>query len=110
MEDNLKKKMEDNLKKNKNGRQPQFFKTRKTTWKQMEDNLNKTINGWHSHKQMEMEDLIFYLFYTGRQPQFFEDGRILTNSTAQHRQPDQHSNQKYIGIFKKDNWHNSQLT
>jgi hypothetical protein len=27
---------------------------------------------------------------------------ILTNSTAQHRQPDQHNNQKYIGTIKKN--------
>ena len=26
---------------------------------------------------------------------------ILTNSTAQHRQPDQYNNQKYIGTIKK---------
>jgi hypothetical protein len=26
---------------------------------------------------------------------------VLTNSTAHHRQPDQHNNQKYIGTLKK---------
>ena len=43
----------------------------------MEDDLNK----------IKMEDDL-------------KKNAILTNSTAQHRQPDQHNNQKYIGTIK----------
>jgi hypothetical protein len=36
---------------------------------------------------------------------------ILTISTAQFMQPDQHNNQKHIGTIKKSwLWHNSELT
>ena len=77
MENDLKKWMEDNLKKNENGRWPQFFEN-------------------------------------GRRPRFYLNGRrpkkkaILTNSTVQNSQPDQHNSQKYIGTNWL--WHNSKLT
>ena len=55
------------------------------------------------------DDLIF--FENWRRPQ---KRAILTNSTAQHRQADQHNNRKYIGTIKKINlnqlWNNSKLT
>ena len=71
--------------------------------KKMEDHLKKIKNGTRPPKKMD-DDLD-----TRRQPNFYLNGRwskqnaILTNSTAQHRQPDQHNNQKYIGTIKKIN-------
>jgi hypothetical protein len=83
--------MEDDLKKNENGRQPKFVL-------KIKDNLNFfTLE----------DDLTF--FKDERQRNFYLNGRrpknnaILTNSIAQHRQPDQHNNNKYIGTNEKIN-------
>jgi hypothetical protein len=43
------------------------------------------------------DDLIFILM------EDLQKNAILTNSTAQHRQPGQHNNQKYIGTNEKIN-------
>jgi hypothetical protein len=66
----------------KNGKQPQFFG-------KIEDDL--------SFLKME-DDLILILMEDDLQ-----QNSILTNSTAQHRQPDQHINQKYIGTNEEIN-------
>ena len=82
MEDNLKNGKRPKQNYLKNGRRPQFF------WK-IEDDLNF----------LKMEGRPnFYL--NGRQP---NKNAILTNSTVQHRQTDQHNKQKYIGTNEKIN-------
>ena len=59
-----------------------------------------------------LDDLIFFKRKTTSKK--IIKTAILPNSTAQHMQPDQHNNQKYIGTIKKINinwlWHNSKLT
>jgi hypothetical protein len=44
-----------------------------------------------------MEDVLIFI----KMEDDLKKMAILTNSTAQHRQHDQHSNQKYIGQLKK---------
>ena len=77
------KKMENNLKKIK----------MEDDLKKMEHDLKKKGKKWKTtSKKIKMEDNL-------------KQNAILTNSTTQHRQPDQHNNKKYIGTTKKINLH-----
>ena len=57
----------------------------------MEDNLNFFLKMGDDVNFLTMEDDLNFVL----------ENAILTNITAQHRQPDQHSNQTNIGTIEK---------
>ena len=85
--------MEDELNFFENGRQPHFNL-------KIEDNLNFRIMEDDLHFFKLKDDLIFWKLEDDPK---FNKNATLTNSTAQHRQPYQHNNQKYIGTIKTIN-------
>ena len=80
--------MEEDLKKNENGRRPQFFFKSKTT----------LIFDAGRRPQFLEDEIRPHFYLNGRQPKIKCN---FNQYTEQHRQPDQNNNQKYIGTTKK---------